>query len=234
MLGALRNLRCAKEMLREGGAIDGFHVEGPHISPDDGPRGAHPRRWVRPPDLDEFRRWQEATGNQVRIVTLAPDWPQSLRYSHALHALGQRRASRLAAPSQLPLGATGGRPPDGGFHRGRYPSAAFFPEGCAARQDRRALRAGDRRRGARRLLGRPARIPVGSSRPSNSRRDNPRHADVGQERSGRIRAAHGPRRRESFSTARPSAPRAPSNARGRPIPGLPTASTEIPRLARSS
>jgi N-acetylglucosamine-6-phosphate deacetylase len=88
MLGALRNLKCAKETLREGAAMDGFHVEGPHISPDDGPRGAHPRRWVRPPDLDEFHRWQEATGNQVRIVTLAPDWPQSLRYIEAIAAEG--------------------------------------------------------------------------------------------------------------------------------------------------
>jgi N-acetylglucosamine-6-phosphate deacetylase len=88
MLGALRNLKCAKETLREGAAMDGFHVEGPHISPDDGPRGAHPRRWVRPPDLGEFHRWQEATGNQVRIVTLAPDWPQSLRYIEAITAEG--------------------------------------------------------------------------------------------------------------------------------------------------
>jgi len=88
MLGALRNLRCAKETLREGMAIDGFHVEGPHISPEDGPRGAHPRRWVRPPDLEEFRRWQEVTDNQVRIVTLAPDWPQSCRYIEAITAEG--------------------------------------------------------------------------------------------------------------------------------------------------
>jgi N-acetylglucosamine-6-phosphate deacetylase len=88
MLGALRNLKCAKETLREGMAIDGFHVEGPHISPDDGPRGAHPRRWVRPPNLDEFHRWQEATGNQVRIVTLAPDWPESCRYVEAITAEG--------------------------------------------------------------------------------------------------------------------------------------------------
>lgn len=88
MLGALRNLKCAKETLREGAAIDGFHVEGPHISPDDGPRGAHPLRWVRPPDLDEFHRWQEATGNQVRIVTLAPDWPQACRYIEAITAEG--------------------------------------------------------------------------------------------------------------------------------------------------
>ena len=88
MVNALRNLRCAQKTLREGAAIDGFHVEGPHISPDDGPRGAHPRRWVRPPDLDEFRRWQEATGNQVRIVTLAPEWPQSPRYIEAVTAQG--------------------------------------------------------------------------------------------------------------------------------------------------
>ena len=88
MLDALRNLKSAKETLREGVAIDGFHVEGPHISPDEGPRGAHPLRWVRPPDLDEFHRWQEATGNQIRIVTLAPEWPQSLRYIEAVAAEG--------------------------------------------------------------------------------------------------------------------------------------------------
>lgn len=88
MLEALRNLRCAKGRLPEGAAMDGFHVEGPHISPEDGPRGAHPRRWVRPPDLDEFRRWQEATGNQVRIVTLAPEWPQSLEYIETITAEG--------------------------------------------------------------------------------------------------------------------------------------------------
>lgn len=88
MLGALRNLTRAKEALREGAAMDGFHVEGPHISPDEGPRGAHPRRWVRPPDLDEFRRWQEAAGNRVRIVTLAPEWPQATRYIEAITAEG--------------------------------------------------------------------------------------------------------------------------------------------------
>ena len=88
MLGALRNLTRAKEALPEGAAIDGFHVEGPHISPDEGPRGAHPRRWVRPPDLDEFRHWQEAAGNRVRIVTLAPEWPQATRYIEAITAEG--------------------------------------------------------------------------------------------------------------------------------------------------
>ena len=66
--------------------MDGFHVEGPHISPDDGPRGAHPKRWVRPPDIDEFSRWQDATAGRVRLVTIAPEWPGAPRYIEAVTA----------------------------------------------------------------------------------------------------------------------------------------------------
>jgi N-acetylglucosamine-6-phosphate deacetylase len=55
-------------------------VEGPHIGIEDGPRGAHPKRWVRRPDFHEFRRWQDATGGRVRIVTLSPEWPEAPRY----------------------------------------------------------------------------------------------------------------------------------------------------------
>jgi N-acetylglucosamine-6-phosphate deacetylase len=80
MASALRNLARAKDSLPEGDAIDGFHVEGPHIGSDDGPRGAHPKRWVRKPDFDEFRRWQDATSNRIRIVTLSPEWPEAARY----------------------------------------------------------------------------------------------------------------------------------------------------------
>jgi N-acetylglucosamine-6-phosphate deacetylase len=43
MCAALANLAAARETLPPGDVFDGFHVEGPHISPDDGPRGAHPR-----------------------------------------------------------------------------------------------------------------------------------------------------------------------------------------------
>jgi N-acetylglucosamine-6-phosphate deacetylase len=86
MLAALKNLARAKETLAEGVAMDGFHVEGPHISPDDGPRGAHPRRWVRPPDIEEFRRWQDATGGRIRLVTVAPEWPGAPRYIEAVVA----------------------------------------------------------------------------------------------------------------------------------------------------
>jgi N-acetylglucosamine-6-phosphate deacetylase len=88
MLASLRNLRRAQMELPHGRAIAGFHVEGPHIGPEDGPRGAHPARWVRPPDLDEFARWQDATGGNIRLVTLSPHWPQAPGYISAVRNAG--------------------------------------------------------------------------------------------------------------------------------------------------
>ena len=61
-------------------AIPFAHVEGPHISTADGPRGAHPRNHVRPPDIAEFERWQSASGGLVGMVTLSPHWDTALPY----------------------------------------------------------------------------------------------------------------------------------------------------------
>ncbi|WP_409346391.1 N-acetylglucosamine-6-phosphate deacetylase [Paenibacillus sp. MBLB4367] len=55
------------------GAICGIHVEGPYLSGEDGPRGAHDRRHIRDPDLKEFDRWQEASGGMIKLVTIAPE-----------------------------------------------------------------------------------------------------------------------------------------------------------------
>jgi N-acetylglucosamine-6-phosphate deacetylase len=88
MLASLRNLRRAQMELPLGRAIAGFHVEGPHIGAEDGPRGAHPAQWARPPDLVEFARWQEATGNNIRLVTLSPHWPETPGYISALVKAG--------------------------------------------------------------------------------------------------------------------------------------------------
>jgi N-acetylglucosamine-6-phosphate deacetylase len=52
-----------------------YHLEGPYIAAEDGPRGAHPKVYVRPPDWNEFRRWQDAAAGRIRIVTLAPELP---------------------------------------------------------------------------------------------------------------------------------------------------------------
>jgi N-acetylglucosamine-6-phosphate deacetylase len=112
MLGALRNLTHAKETLAEGESIEGFHVEGPHISPEDGPRGAHPARWVRPPDLDEFHRWQEAAKGNVRLVTLSPEWPEATEYIESITrdgvvaSIGHTKAGQRQIQDAVSAGAT--------------------------------------------------------------------------------------------------------------------------------
>ena len=69
-------------------SVVGIHVEGPHISTEDGPRGAHPLRHVRPPDIAEYRRWQEAAGGRIRIITLSPEYEEAIPYIRAIVADG--------------------------------------------------------------------------------------------------------------------------------------------------
>jgi N-acetylglucosamine-6-phosphate deacetylase len=56
-----------------GAQILGAHMEGPYLSP--GKCGAQDRGAVRPPDLDEARRFLD-TG-AVRLITLAPELPRA-------------------------------------------------------------------------------------------------------------------------------------------------------------
>jgi N-acetylglucosamine-6-phosphate deacetylase len=65
---------CARAVVRtKHAAIAGIHMEGPYISPEDGPRGAHLRAFVRGADVDDFRRRQDAAEGRIRLVTVAPE-----------------------------------------------------------------------------------------------------------------------------------------------------------------
>lgn len=68
--------------------VPGFHLEGPYISPEDGPRGAHPLEHVRPADWDEFRKLQEISGNRIRLVTLAPEVAGGIEFIRRAAAAG--------------------------------------------------------------------------------------------------------------------------------------------------
>jgi N-acetylglucosamine-6-phosphate deacetylase len=69
-------------------AVPGIHLEGPFISPEDGPRGAHDVSFVRPPDFAEFERWQEAADGLIKIVTLSPEWDGAEEFIRKLSGLG--------------------------------------------------------------------------------------------------------------------------------------------------
>lgn len=82
--------------------IAGVHVEGPMISPEDGPRGAHPAAHVRALTLEEFAEWQ-ASGNLVRKVTLAPEMAGAIPLIRALAERGILVAigHSAASPEQI-------------------------------------------------------------------------------------------------------------------------------------
>lgn len=68
-----RELVEADEQL--GATFPGLHIEGPFISPEDGPVGAHPKhRCATPHQLPELLdQLVEASGERIRILTLAPE-----------------------------------------------------------------------------------------------------------------------------------------------------------------
>jgi N-acetylglucosamine-6-phosphate deacetylase len=68
--------------------IPGYHLEGPYLSGEDGPRGAHPKEHIRDPDWDEFRRWQDAAGNRIRMVTIAPERAGAIAFIERLTDAG--------------------------------------------------------------------------------------------------------------------------------------------------
>jgi N-acetylglucosamine-6-phosphate deacetylase len=88
----LRNLRSLIQALAADHdlerAIPAIHVEGPFISPEDGPRGAHDLAYVRPPDIEEVKRWQEAAEGRIRMVTLSPEWEGSPAFIETLTGMG--------------------------------------------------------------------------------------------------------------------------------------------------
>lgn len=89
LISALRRLaRVLEEDRTLARACPGIHLEGPYISPLDGPRGAHPRQHVRNPDWDEFRRLQEAAKGRIRLVTLAPELAGAIAFIEKLTASG--------------------------------------------------------------------------------------------------------------------------------------------------
>jgi N-acetylglucosamine-6-phosphate deacetylase len=81
-------------------AVAGIHIEGPYISSEDGPRGAHDPAHVRDPDYEEFCRWQEAARGRIALVTLAAERPGAAAFIRRLARAGVRVA----------LGHTGAEP----------------------------------------------------------------------------------------------------------------------------
>jgi len=66
----------------------GIHLEGPYISPEDGPRGVHLREFVRPPRWEELEKFQEVCEGRIKCVTLAPEVEGAIPFIEKAAACG--------------------------------------------------------------------------------------------------------------------------------------------------
>lgn len=103
--------RAIRELPEVAARIPGIHLEGPFISPDDGPRGAHPQRHVRPPDWDEFCTLQEAAAGRIKLLTISPEYDNSpdvirrVAASGVLVAIGHTKATSDQIQAAVDAGA---------------------------------------------------------------------------------------------------------------------------------
>lgn len=131
--GSLRVLAAAREKLPHGAMMDGFHVEGPYISPEDGPRGAHPQRWCRRPDWDEFQRWQDAAQGHIKLMTVSPEWEGTTAFiervvrTGVVIAIGHTKADSAQIDDAVRAGATMSTHLGNGAHQQitRHPNYIF-------------------------------------------------------------------------------------------------------------
>ncbi|WP_164821440.1 N-acetylglucosamine-6-phosphate deacetylase [Paenibacillus koleovorans] len=113
MAMCIRTIAEACEMYPEvRHAVLGIHVEGPYISEEDGPRGAHTREAVRDPVWTEFEHWQKLAGGRIRMLTLAPERAGALDFIRLLvqhgvvAAIGHTAATEDELRQAVAAGAT--------------------------------------------------------------------------------------------------------------------------------
>jgi N-acetylglucosamine-6-phosphate deacetylase len=102
-LGQIERYRAADPVIAT--MLAGYHLEGPHLSPRPGYHGAHPRELMTAPDRAAFDRLQAAADGNVRLVTIAPEWPGSPEYIAHVVATGSRVAIGHSDASDTELDA---------------------------------------------------------------------------------------------------------------------------------
>ncbi|MBO5363334.1 MAG: N-acetylglucosamine-6-phosphate deacetylase, partial [Clostridia bacterium] len=68
---AMKAVKEYRDGDHDGARVVGIHLEGPFIAPAH--KGAQPLEYVAKPDVNVFKAYNEASGNAIKIVTLAPE-----------------------------------------------------------------------------------------------------------------------------------------------------------------
>ncbi|WP_026694480.1 N-acetylglucosamine-6-phosphate deacetylase [Peribacillus kribbensis] len=77
---AVRNVKQYRIQPAQPGRAEilGIHLEGPFINPSK--KGAQPEQHILEPDIEQFKKWQEDSGNCIKLVTVAPEQPNGYEF----------------------------------------------------------------------------------------------------------------------------------------------------------
>lgn len=99
-------LAAVAETAKKVPQIQGIHLEGPYVSVKH--KGAQPEQYIKAPVLEEFKRWNKAANNMIRLVTYAPENENTREFEDYLIAhnivpsMGHTDATReQLAPSKV-------------------------------------------------------------------------------------------------------------------------------------
>lgn len=83
--------------------IKGIHLEGPFISKETGPLGAHPAAYVQEPNWELFCNWQKRAEGRIKLLTMSPEWPKSTEFIRKCVASGVKVAIGHTAATPLQI-----------------------------------------------------------------------------------------------------------------------------------
>lgn len=79
MTQSVENINHAMKGIRQAAErnplIQGVHLEGPFVSVKY--KGAQPEKYIQAPNTDLLAQWNELSGGRVRMITYAPEYPES-------------------------------------------------------------------------------------------------------------------------------------------------------------
>ncbi|WZL73021.1 N-acetylglucosamine-6-phosphate deacetylase [Clostridiaceae bacterium 35-E11] len=94
----------------KGAEVLGIHLEGPFVSKEYA--GAHIPMFIQSPSVAQFKKYQKAAGNHIKIVTLAPEEDDAyqlityLQENHVVASIGHSNAKYEEVEQAVKHGAT--------------------------------------------------------------------------------------------------------------------------------
>ncbi len=86
IIKSLKSIHEAKSKGTGAAEILGIHLEGPYINPEK--KGAQIEEDIKKISIEEFLEFNQASGNIIRLVTIAPEMPGAIDFIRWLHKQG--------------------------------------------------------------------------------------------------------------------------------------------------